>query len=71
MKEIEFKGTKGKFKKLTSNYKNYEISKNIQYVLRVERITYNQTIIFKSKNKKTDLTDQEIKTLKTLVELYK
>jgi len=70
MKEIEFKGEKGAFKKLTNVFRDYEIAKSVTYILQIDRITFAQTIIFTNRDK-TELSADGMEELKTLVEKYK
>lgn len=40
MKEIEFKGEKGAFKKLTNVFRDYEIAKTVTYILQIDRNSF-------------------------------
>lgn len=70
MKEIEFKGEKGAFKKLMNVFREYEIAKTLTYILKIDRITFAQTIIFANRDK-NNISVSDIEKLKTLVEKFK
>lgn len=70
MKEIEFRGEKGAFKKLMGVFTDYEIAKNVTFILRVDRITFAQTIVFTDRNK-NELSENDIEELKAMVDKHK
>lgn len=70
MKELEFKGEKGAFKKVMSVFEDYEIAKKVTFILKVDRITFAQTIIFTDRNK-NELSENDIEELKTMVDKHK